>query len=427
MGITAACGNSTDKPGASAASTTTPAATTAAQPKKDVTISLATASGDTWVRQIDKDIIADFTKETGIKVDVQVIPAEQYAGVLKTKFASGEGPDVAIVWPEANSAQFFPENNFLDLSNEPWVARLTDAAKKNGSANGKVIGWGPAGEDGGWGVLYNKELFSKVGAEVPKTFDEFLAVSEKIKAAGVTPIFEPLKDTWHSGIWFALLGPKANKDQFGLFDGLNNNKANFADSKVFDTFLNQYKTLYDKGYFGKDAFSNTYDKGMAALKDGKYAMFMVPANQDVQAKASNPDFDFSKFASFPAPFADNKMLAVYDGTLIRTINKNSKNIDAAKKYLEYISREDVLKKYYAAIGLNPSFKAFTPVISDLEKTLRANSDNTNDTIMETGIKFWDNTIVGNYIGELLAGKKTAKQVLEAIDNDRKKIFNAQTK
>jgi raffinose/stachyose/melibiose transport system substrate-binding protein len=441
MGVLAGCGssNTKDAVGSSASATATASATASATatataapvataaPKQDVTISLTAASGDGWIRPVDQEIIADFTKETGIKVDVQITPADQYAGVLKAKLAAGDGADVSLIWPEANAAQFLPDDNFLDLSNEPWVSTLTNAAKKDGSFNGKVIGWDPEGENAGWGVMYNKEIFSKLGLEVPKTFNDFVAVSEKIKASGVTPIYEPLKDSWHSGIWFALMGPIGDKNNAGLLDKLNQNTANYADVKEFEAFLTQYKTLYDKGYFGKEAFSNTWDKGIPSLQTGKFAMFMVPANMDIQSKKQYPDFDFSKFGEFPVPLVDNRMLAVYDGTIIRVINKKSKHIDAAKQYLSYISRPDVLAKYYAASGLNPAFKALPPIQADLEKSLRANSDGTVNTTMETGIKYWDSTSVGNYVEEFLANKKTSKQVLDAIDNDRKKIFSVQAK
>jgi raffinose/stachyose/melibiose transport system substrate-binding protein len=221
------------------------------------------------------------------------------------------------------------------------------------------------------------------------------------------------------------MGPVGEKNNAGLMDKLNQNTASYADVPEFETFLMQYKILYDNGYFGKDAFSNTWDKGIPTMQSGKYAMFMVPSNMDVQSKAQYPEFDFAKFGEFPTPLADNRSLAVYDGTIIRVINKNSKHIDAAKQYLSYISRPDVLDKYYAASGLNPAFKALPAIQADLEKSLRANSDGTVNTTMETGIQFWDSTAVGNYVQELLAGRKTPKQVLEAIDNDRKKIFTAQ--
>ena len=44
--------------------------------------------------------------------------------------------------------------------------------------------------------------------------------------------------------------------------------------------------------------------------------------------------------------------------------------------------------------------------------------------MEYGVLYWDNTAVGKYIQEMLLGQKSAKQVLESIDNDRQKMFAA---
>ncbi|WP_168120548.1 extracellular solute-binding protein [Paenibacillus sp. HB172176] len=427
LGLLSACSNSSGNGNANNQNENGNKATNAQEgtKKEDVTITLATAAGDSWLRPIDKEIIADFTKETGIKVDIQTYPADQYAGVLKTKLAAADAPDVSLVWPEANSAQFLPDENFLDLSGEAWVQDMTEAAKRNGTYNGKLIGWNPSGGDSGWGVMYNKEIFEKLGLSAPTTFEQFMEVSAQIKASGVTPIFEPLKDTWHSGIWLALSGPLADKNQSGFFEGLNNNTAKFADSPVLETFLEQYKQMYDKGYFGDNALSNTFTQGLDSLESGKYAMFMIPATFDVQSEASGSTFDFSKYGAFPSPFGDNRMLAVYDGTIIRTIYKNSKHIDAAKQYLAYISRPEVLEKYYASVNLNPAFQAFEPVQADIEKSLISNSDGTNNTVMEAGIKFWDGNSIGNYIIELLLGQKSAKQVLEAIDKDRIKLFEAQ--
>ncbi|MCG7381692.1 extracellular solute-binding protein [Paenibacillus sp. ACRRY] len=390
--------------------------------KNNVTISLSAAAD--WLKPVDKEIIEDFTKETGIKVDVQIIPTDQYASVLKAKLASGEGPDLSIIWAQANAAQFQPQDNFVDLSGEEWVGRMTDAAKKNSTYNEQVIGWGPEGENAGWGLMYNKKIFEQYNLQVPKTYAEFTALCDKLLQNGITPVYEPLKDSWHSGVWFALMGPAGENASSGLFQNLNDNKATFEGVTTFDIFLNQYKEAYNKGYFGKDALSNTYDKHMVAMESGKYAMTMVPANEDVQSKAKGETYDFSKYGMMPAPFVDNQALAVYDGSLIRVVNKNSKNIDAAKEYLNYISRVDVLKKFYDFTGLNPSFTDLPQKQGEIEKSLRANSNGSVNTIMETGIKFWDNTVVGNYVIELLLDSKTSTDVLKAIDNDRLKLFSA---
>ena len=46
-------------------------------------------------------------------------------------------------------------------------------------------------------INYNKAIFSNLGIAVPKTFAEFAAACTTIKAAGITPIYEPIADGWH--------------------------------------------------------------------------------------------------------------------------------------------------------------------------------------------------------------------------------------
>jgi raffinose/stachyose/melibiose transport system substrate-binding protein len=436
VGLFAGCGStasdssdvSTATVTSTAAATSTAATTPIEAPKKDVTISF-TATGDkTWIYAIDETIIEDFTKETGIKIDVQRTPADQYASVLKTKFASGEGPDMSMIWPEANASQFLPEKNFLDLSGEPWVAGLTESAKRNQSYGGKVIGWGSSGGDYGWGMLYSKDIFTKLQLTIPKTFADFTAVCEKIKTSGITPFYGTLKDSWSAGVWMSIIGPLAESKDPGLYEKLNKNEAKFADVKEFETMINDFKSAYDKGYLGKSPFGIVND-GLVAVSQGKAAMTLVNDVPEGWYKSLNVEIDLSKFGLFPAPFADNNMLSAYDGGLIRAINKNGANIDACKEYLNYISKPDVLTKYYAdpEIGVTPSFTTFADKFTwpDITKELVANSDGKTFSVMETGIKFWDNTNFGNYIISAIIGKTTAKDALQSIDKDREKIFSAQ--
>ena len=42
---------------------------------------------------------------------------------------------------------------------------------------------------------------------MPKTFAEFKAACTTIKAAGITPIYEPISDGWHHVLWFPMVGP----------------------------------------------------------------------------------------------------------------------------------------------------------------------------------------------------------------------------
>ncbi len=54
-----------------------------------------------------------------------------------------------------------------------------------------------------WVVNYNKDVFAKNGITIPTTYAELKAASEKLLAAGVQPIFEPVADGWqYHTLWF---------------------------------------------------------------------------------------------------------------------------------------------------------------------------------------------------------------------------------
>ena len=46
------------------------------------------------------------------------------------------------------------------------------------------------------GVIYNTEKIEELGLEVPKTWDEFIDILQKIKDAGEQPLLMTYKDAW---------------------------------------------------------------------------------------------------------------------------------------------------------------------------------------------------------------------------------------
>ena len=138
----------------------------------DTTITLM-ASQD-WVKDAEMELGKKFEEETGIHVDYQIIPADQYYSVLMTKLNSGEGPDIFggqsgrfdIV------TQYNIEENGLPLTDQPWVEYYDEYAKAETSVGDEVYGMIYYDTTTDFYMVYNKKLFEQAGIEaVPTTFD----------------------------------------------------------------------------------------------------------------------------------------------------------------------------------------------------------------------------------------------------------------
>jgi N-acetylglucosamine transport system substrate-binding protein len=132
------------------------------------------------------------------KADVKHVATQKIAQTLQPRFASGDVPDVV-----ANSGSDLMDNSalqtegqLLDLTPLFDAASIDDPGKK--VKDNLVPGAYDAGILAGkpyllkyvytaYGLWYDKNLFAKNSWTAPKTFDEFKALCEKMKSAGVIP------------------------------------------------------------------------------------------------------------------------------------------------------------------------------------------------------------------------------------------------
>ncbi|WP_346903797.1 ABC transporter substrate-binding protein, partial [Faecalicatena contorta] len=130
-----------------------------------------------------------------IKVELVLNPDAQNTSIIQTKLASGQPSDLICYNKVSAENELEVAKNCVDLSDEPFVENLADKEILT-APDGKIYGFAFAVKTGGMGVVYNKDLFEEKGVEIPKTYEEFLAVCENLKAQGVTPFYGPFKDVW---------------------------------------------------------------------------------------------------------------------------------------------------------------------------------------------------------------------------------------
>lgn len=384
-------------------------------------------TSQTWVNRdctVDSDLNEKFEKETGIRIDMQVIPDDQYMDVLKVRMSTGETPDIFMIQSGEGAKRFLPEKYFADLSQEEWVSRYIDYAKEGTSIDGKTIGLMRWNLDG-WGMLYNKKMYEKYQLDIPHTKEEFFEVCRVLKENGIVPIYECGKETWHWAVWFSQYGAYVANKHADLYEKLNENEMKFADVPEFETYLNELKEVYDQGFFGENCLANSWDSSYENLENKLCANFLGYQSYPQELKERHKGRILEEWEMYPIPLAGNNISARSTGGIMAIAYKDSKNLEEVKQFFDFLAREDNLKEFYNArkeLQGNPSFVDVEAVPTRTSISMEENS--VGDGIeMEYGVKFWDNTQIGLHIQEMLMGGKTAREVLEAIDADRQKMFD----
>lgn len=138
-------------------------------------------------------IIHDFEEtHPNIKVQADISGGDQYDTILKTRFLSNESMDIVGIHPGKNTAITYAQGGYLkELSNEPFLQGIDSDALKMGLYNGKYYGL-PI--DISYIVcFYNKKIFQENGLSIPTTWNQYLALCEKLKSQSVLRLLWALK------------------------------------------------------------------------------------------------------------------------------------------------------------------------------------------------------------------------------------------
>ena len=134
--------------------------------KTPVTLSII-ANQDWVTKPYMKTAWANYENVTGNKLDIQALPIDNWETVMKTRAAAGELPDIVMTFAGPVLDAMRPADNFVDLSNEPFVKDLKPFVLPQATYKGKIYGL-PLWEGSVSGTLYNKDIFKKLGISVPK-------------------------------------------------------------------------------------------------------------------------------------------------------------------------------------------------------------------------------------------------------------------
>src|SRR5580704_267779 len=195
---------------------------------------------------------------------------------LIAEFVRGNPPDIDCDNYNLTTSIFVARGVLANLAGLPQAQtidpNIQDLVTQYASYKGEtsVLPYSVAAE----GVIYNPELFDKVGvSSVPTTWSEFLAVCEKFKSAKITPVYQTYGDTWttQQGLFDYTVGGMIDVDAF--YKGLNAEGTNLGpnSSVSFEKdFTAPCKTMLSlTPYFNPDPIGKHYADGNLASASGQ--------------------------------------------------------------------------------------------------------------------------------------------------------------
>lgn len=340
----AACGKgAANPPSASAgASQQAQASPQPSQPAKPVNLVVwfPNPGGDTSSPARTKLNNAFMAQYPNVKIDEVVQPNDNYDELIKAANLAGNGPDILELWPgtpTTNYAKFLvPLNKYLgdDFMKNYYGWNLARAGFGN---TGDVYGI-PYGAYV-YCIWYNKELMAKAGVtdtDYPKTWDELLAVCEKLKQLNIVPFCIGTKDgymlQWGAG---ALLCTIMGND--GIKVASPDYK--FTGSEV-QKATELWQELGQRGYVIKDTASiSTGDDQDQRFASGGGAMLLSGSWEMATLQKAMPNN--LGLLKFPAadPNNPNKDFNYAGPGTNFCVTNYSKNIDMAVNYIKALSSD----------------------------------------------------------------------------------------
>ena len=294
-------------------------------------------------------IVADFTDETGIDVNVVKLGSD-YEAAMKTKMASNDLPDMWVThgWSILRYSEYL-----MDLSDQEWVDRIDDDLKDIlTDDDGKIYCLSITKSIEA--IMYNRDVTDAAGVDVTKirTWDDFDAACEKIYDAGYVPIEVVLQDGYGGGlpvgIWPTLYTNEGCENQEENVAAMKGGTFDWAEHTECQEMITKW---YENNWFNEDYTSGKQDQVFQALADGDAAFLMYATLVIPPILAMNPDANIG-IMPYPSVAEDApSYFAVGEADYASYgIYKDTKHEEECKQLLDYFARPDVAAKIAAIEG-----------------------------------------------------------------------------
>ncbi|MFG3205629.1 ABC transporter substrate-binding protein [Streptomyces sp. NPDC048192] len=388
------------------------------------TVTLGSNASDAVPKKAFAQIYAAFTKQSGIKVDVNTKDHNTFQEQINS-YLQGT-PDDVFTWFAGYRMQFFAAKNLASPIDDVWAKigdNFPDAMKQLSK-----------GEDGKyyfvplytypWALFYRKSVFQQHGYKIPTTWDQLVALCKQMKKDGLVPIAFGDKDAWPAMGTFDQINFRLNGYDF--HKSLMAGKESWTDPKVKAVFDHWAELLpyHQDGFMGR-----TWQDAAQTLVSKKAGMYLLGSfvGQQFTNKADLDDLDFFAFPEINPAYGQDTVEAPTDGFMV---SKSPKNHDGVVKLMEFLGTPEAEATYLKADNsvVAASSKADTSSYTALQKkayTMISGAKSLTQFMDRDSRPDFTSTVMQPGLQKFLQNPKGVDSLLSSIERQKKTIFASQ--
>ena len=275
-------------------------------------------------------------------IELKIESPNEAMTILKTRLIKEDYPDIIGIGGDINYSNFLDAELFMDISDFEGVDDIKSAYMQIE----EDLEFIP--QDGVYalpyvanaaGILYNKEMFSENGWEIPTTWTEFTELCDTIsETTNIDPLYFGFKDTWTTlAPWNALAVGLADSD---ICSQVNAGKTTFSEG--YKEVAEKMKSLLQ--YAEPNPYAYSYNDACTAFARGESAMYVIGSYAVPQILSVNPDMEID---SFPFPSNENEADNVLNSgvDLQFSVMKKCENKEAAYEVLRFLYEDETIQIY----------------------------------------------------------------------------------
>ncbi|MGK4042506.1 ABC transporter substrate-binding protein [Heyndrickxia oleronia] len=282
-----------------------------------------------------------------VKIKVDSVLNDSYKEKIRVLVSNDDLPDIFTSWSDSFA---------LNLVSSDRIMPLNDILSEDQEWSGKFIESQFAGftfDDVKYGVpftvdgkafFYNKEIFKKHNIQVPKTYNEFIDVLDKLKAEGYdTPLVEGLTNGWAISHYMGTIFQRVLDPEVMAKD-YNEKTGEFTDPgyiKGLEIFKELTKYMGDVSTaIDHEAARNMFASGEAPIVYMQFAEIKMVEDQ------SKLDFGFFDFPAVEGGKGDPGALTGAPEGWMLSKNAPKEAID----FLKFLTSEETAREFTKTDG-----------------------------------------------------------------------------